>query len=279
MRRASELIICFNIKSAGCDLVGRHGGKWSVGEGDPRAHKQVATVETLPPSAPPRTRSASEEHPRMLCTRTRMRLYMRRARTRTHTCVRSRTNESAAAATTKGKRGENRGDYRWRDLIKHVDRSPANFTVRVSPLNRIFFVAVGLARAAPPRCEIRIQVYLQCIAIRPALRQLDRGSISSAIFFFTPPPRIVLISHAESAVVFMLITVSRIARRTFDRFPLTRDAVTRDPRDSRPDRDGSRRSPSARESVRPSEISCYSRDEGANKRREPSGQARERARD
>ena len=25
--RASELIICFNIKSAGCDLVGRHRGK------------------------------------------------------------------------------------------------------------------------------------------------------------------------------------------------------------------------------------------------------------
>ena len=26
---ASELIICFNIKSSGCDLVGRHGGKWA----------------------------------------------------------------------------------------------------------------------------------------------------------------------------------------------------------------------------------------------------------
>lgn len=28
MCRASELIICFNIKSAGCDLVRRYGGKW-----------------------------------------------------------------------------------------------------------------------------------------------------------------------------------------------------------------------------------------------------------
>ena len=27
MRRASELIICFNIRSAGCDLVGRHEAK------------------------------------------------------------------------------------------------------------------------------------------------------------------------------------------------------------------------------------------------------------
>lgn len=43
MRRASELIICFNIKSAGCDLVRRHGGEWSGG----RAHKQVAVVRTL----------------------------------------------------------------------------------------------------------------------------------------------------------------------------------------------------------------------------------------
>lgn len=37
MRRASELIICFNIKSAGCDLVRRHEGKQSR-----RAYKQAS---------------------------------------------------------------------------------------------------------------------------------------------------------------------------------------------------------------------------------------------
>jgi len=135
MRRASELIICFNIKSAGCDLVGRHGGKWSAGAGDSRAHKQVATVETLPLSAPPGTRSASEKHPRTsVCAHARI--------IRIRVCVAELTSQQQLQRRVRGK---SRRDYRWRDLIKHVDCSPANFTVRVSPLNHIFFVAAGLA--------------------------------------------------------------------------------------------------------------------------------------
>lgn len=44
MCRASELIICFNIRSAGCDLVGRHGAK-RTGCGHKQAGLQVKTGE------------------------------------------------------------------------------------------------------------------------------------------------------------------------------------------------------------------------------------------
>lgn len=57
MRRASELIICFNIRSAGCDLVGRHGAKQTGCE-----HKQVSPQAKTSEQSACRSSFASTSH-------------------------------------------------------------------------------------------------------------------------------------------------------------------------------------------------------------------------
>lgn len=149
MCRVSELIICFNIKSTGCDLVRRYGGKWS--ERRERINKSQRSGPYLfaPHECVSHRREKRLDAYKCVCMHVCIYIYTYiydvyalRARKKERAGLTSRRCRCSHAdfAAARGKlctlaRNRRDADYRWRDLIKHVDcfsAFMANFTLFMS---------------------------------------------------------------------------------------------------------------------------------------------------